>query len=30
MVTQGEEAESDNLGVWDYQIQTTTYKTDKE
>ena len=31
MVTKGERgSREDKLGVWDQQIQTTTYKTDKQ
>ena len=30
MVTKGEERRKDKLGVWDQQIQTTTYKIDKQ
>ena len=31
MVTKGESGwERDKLGVWDYQIQTTMYKIDKQ
>ena len=30
MVTKGEERRKDKLGVWDQQIQMTTYKIDKQ
>ena len=30
MVTKAERAGRDKLGVWDWQIQTTIYKIDKQ